>query len=544
MAVMLSCGGPANPLYKSWRNFPQSPSFFPITAWLQNPNATGVVTGKTVAQAAADCGINILIAVDDGGVPWPPSFGTDDGRLQAIADAGLYLIAGANTGMTTANNTARDSAASFIALNATIGDGRRIIGYNLGDEPACGAPMNAAPGLATAVAGYDPTRPSFHNKLGEYYRRPVFYCASALDAATKAVGVESQDIYPLLNPYLNFVSGGDHISVPQDSLYVAGLIMQTMRAYARDGQPLWAFIAGGSDALNFSPANNFFNGSIENGSANLTFVSKDNGIPTKFTAAWVGLTLSGTGIPVGAVVGSITDDTHLVMSQNATATRTSVVTVTGGANNDCVASGNICVVNSNRYRATPAELEAEVWINIVNGANGIQWFVHDNTSFAYSFGAIAGGAGAQVAKGALTHINGVLKSYAAILNATTVGICSMDSMNPVTGDGNPTVAASCSSGILTMATDTASVPGAALAKSYQGVTYLFAQPSRRGSATMTFTLTGLAGQRATVIYDTNSRYSSGNNSEGTKFTLNGSAQFSDTFGANSNHYQTKIYAIQ
>jgi hypothetical protein len=404
--------------------------------------------------------------------------------------------------------------------------------------------MNAVPGLVTAGSAYDSTRPFFYNKLGEYFRRPQFYCAVATRAAVRAVGVGCSDIYPLLSPYLNAVSGGDHISVPQDSLYTQGLIMQTMRAYARTGQPLWAFIAGGSDALNYSAANNFFNGATENGSDELEFISKDNGIPTKFTAAWIGLELTGTGIQVNTVVESIIDDTHLVMSKTATGTDTVVVTVDGGENNDCISSGNICVVNSNRYRATPAELTAEVWINIINGANGIQWFVHDNTSFAYSFGATAGGAGAMVAAESLTYINGVLRQWAAMLNAPTVAICSMDSMDPVNGDGFPTVASACSNGILRMETSDEDVPGAAIAKNYSSKVYLIAQPSRRGSATMTFTLPTLSGQTATCVYDSNERHDPENSAVGQTHALGQSGVFDDIFGANDNHYQTKIYAIQ
>lgn len=531
--------------YGAWPNFPQDQSFLPITAWLQNPNALGVVSDeRTVAQAAADIGVNILIAVDDGGVPWPPSFGTDDGRLAAIYDVpGLYLIAGANGGITTSNNTARDSVASFIAVDQSLGGGR-LIGYNGGDEPQCGPPMSSVPVMAAAVAGYDPTRPFFFNKLGEFFRRPVFYCPPDTQAAVQAVGVACSDIYALLSPYLNAVSGSDHISLPQDSLWVQGIVTNTMRAYARPGQPIWAFIAGGSDALNYSPANNFFTGAIEEGSTTLTFVTKNNGVPLKFTTAWEGLTLSGTGLQAGTLADHATDDTHLVMSKAATATGNITVTVTGGANNDCIDEGNICVVNGNRYRATPAELMAEYMINIINGATGIQLFVHDQTSYAYSFGATAGGAGSLAAAEALTYINGIMRQFAPVINAPTVGICSMDSMDPYLGDGFPTVASSCSDGILTMATSDIAVPGAALAKSYNGATYLIAQPSRRGSANMTFTLDGLGGQTAECIYDSNARYDPDHSAIGEEFVIDEEDEdFTDTFGAHSNHYQTKIYVI-
>jgi len=202
-------------------------------------------------------------------------------------------------------------------------------------------------------------------------------------------------------------------------------------------------------------------GAISNTSTTLTFVSSFSDSPTKFTSAWVGLTVSGTGIQANTVISSISDTSHLVMSKAATSTNAGLtVTVAGGDTNDCVAgANNLCVVNGNRYRATPAEVTAEVWISIINGATGIEWFCHDTTSFAYSLGAMAGGAGAQTAASNLTYINGILKRYASVLNSMTTGICSMDSMNPITGDGFPTVASSCSNGILTMATSDIAVPG-------------------------------------------------------------------------------------
>jgi len=61
---------------------------------------------------------------------------------------------------------------------------------------------------------------------------------------------------------------------------------------------------------------------------------------------------------------------------------------------------------------------------------------------------------------------------------------------------------------------------------------------------MTFTMIGLAGKTATVAYDTNAQYDPTHSGVGSTFVLNGSSQFSDTFGANGNNYQTKIYQIQ
>jgi hypothetical protein len=96
---------------------------------------------------------------------------------------------------------------------------------------------------------------------------------------------------------------------------------------------------------------------------------------------------------------------------------------------------------------------------------------------------------------------------------------------------------------------TSSVPGSALVKFYgtggnAGVTYLFAQPARKGSSTYTFTLSNLAGAKARVVYDSNAHYDSAHSSVGSVFTLDGSGNFSDTLGANGDDYQVKIYTVQ
>jgi hypothetical protein len=94
-----------------------------------------------------------------------------------------------------------------------------------------------------------------------------------------------------------------------------------------------------------------------------------------------------------------------------------------------------------------------------------------------------------------------------------------------------------------MSTGTSTVPGSALVRNYNGTLYLFADSDRNGSATMTFTLSGYAGAKATVVYDSDAKYDPTHSSVGNTFTLNSSGQFSDTFGANSDNYQPKIYTI-
>jgi hypothetical protein len=517
-------------LYSQWSNFPQEASFFPVTAWLQS---------HTVAEDAAACGINIYLALDDGGTSWPPSFGTDDGRLAAIRAAGLYLIAGSNFGITLSDNVSRDSVASFQALHEEFGG---IIGYNGGDEPACGAPTNAVPQNVATAGGYDSTRPFLLNLLPGAFHAPIHNgCLNATIAALQATSIGSFDSYVFNSPYNPQEDGGsDFISVPQDSLYSKGVAVANMRYHSREGQPIWAFVAGGNNALGQAGEANNFTGGITNESANLTNASGFS----VFTSAWVGLTVAGTGIQSSTTILSITNPTTAVMSKTATATNAAVtVTVTGGDLTCCRESTNLCVIRGNRYRPTPAETAADVWMCIVNGANGIQWFIHDTTSQSYSLGG-GGSAGALAAAANLTYINGTLQRFGAILNAQTAAICSMHSMNPLTGDGTITTVDTCSDGILTMATSDEDVPGSALLKSYNNRFYLVAQSSKRGSADMTFTIAGKGGHSARVIYDTNERYDPSNSSIEQTIALNSSGEFTDTFGANGNHYQARIYEIR
>jgi hypothetical protein len=61
---------------------------------------------------------------------------------------------------------------------------------------------------------------------------------------------------------------------------------------------------------------------------------------------------------------------------------------------------------------------------------------------------------------------------------------------------------------------------------------------------MTFTIAGKGGHSARVIYDTNERYDPSNSSIEQTIALNSSGEFTDTFGANGNHYQARIYEIR
>ena len=258
--------------------------------------------------------------------------------------------------------------------------------------------------------------------------------------------------------------------------------------------------------------------------------------------------LVGSGIPPGTTITSISNASHAVMSNAATQSGTNeLVAVVGGVNNsDCIEAVNLCLVNGNEYRATAPEVAAEAWGTVISDGNGIEWFPQDLNGYAWALGdqSVSDPAAAKAAAANLAHIDKSIQSYGQIINDTTVGVCSMQSENYVTGvDSSST---SCSNGILTMRTADSQVPGLALAKSHNGTLYLFAQSDRRSlnGASFTFILAGHGGQTATVVYDSNNRYDAAHSTLGETFGLNGGAQFKDDIGAYSDDYQVKIYSVQ
>ena len=212
----------------------------------------------------------------------------------------------------------------------------------------------------------------------------------------------------------------------------------------------------------------------------------------------------------------------------------------------CSTSTNLCSTDNHEYRATAEQVNAEIWMSIINGAMGIEYFCDDTslatgeTAYDFCLGNNISGEGSVAAAIAsnLTYIDTTILSYAPQLNSSTSGMCTMNM-----GLSYTNYTTSCTNGILTMSTGTSTVPGSALVRNYNGTLYLFADSDRNGSATMTFTLSGYAGAKATVVYDSDAKYDPTHSSVGNTFTLNSSGQFSDTFGANSDNYQPKIYTI-
>ena len=206
----------------------------------------------------------------------------------------------------------------------------------------------------------------------------------------------------------------------------------------------------------------------------------------------------------------------------------------------CNTTTNLCAPDNHEYRATAEQVNAEVWMSIINGANGIEYFCDDTLAYDFCLGSTSGGQAATSAAIAsnLTYVDTTILSYAPQLNSTISGICTMNM-----GMSYTSYTTSCSNGILKMSTGTATVPGSAMVRNYNGALYLFADSDRNGSATMTFTLSGSAGATAKVVYDSNAQYDPAHSSVGNTFTLNASGQFADTFGANGHNYQPKIYVI-
>jgi len=538
-----------NASYAAFANgIPTRPDFFPIAVWLQAPHVEGHSGPHSpLAAAMKAVGINIAIGLHN----WPSGFGKDRGEVAALKDAGIYLIASVDP----ADNTGPKSVASVQALVQAKGY-KGLIGYNLGDEAPCGSgpgQQGNTPAEVAKVHSYDPTRPTFFNMtpwVPWAVALPQYgYCAGSLEqskAAFNAPDVASFDNYPVTIPWFAGAGwacpGGAHVApsnylnVSMDCLWTQGLGAQQAIAQLKPGKPFWAYIDSGSSFGQAGEAN-FFPASVTSGSTTLT-----KGAGGKFTASWLGMTLIGTGIPADTTIVSITDDTHLVMSQAATATLAGgTVKVVGKVNGDCVAAVNLCVVNGNQYRSTPAQVNAQVWSSIINGASGIEWFCHDLMSISFCLGDQTGGdpAVARQVAANLTYINGTVQKFAPVLNSPTVGICTMQKANLST-------TTSCAGGILSMTTSEASVPGMALVKRLDGVTYVLAQSDRRSAkgAAFTFTLTGLGGQVAKVVYDSNDAYDPPRTSLNAAFTLTGTGQFRDVLGANGADYQTKIYAIQ
>ncbi len=534
---------------------PFAPSVFPISVWYQNPVQPGAYyeSSETLAAATKAIGANIMLGFmgyDGSPTTWPESYGADHGQLALLTSLGIRAVSPLFTDY--ASSTSPSSVNSVLALIASEpGSGPTVMGYNLGDEPSCSQAINIPTEVAD-IKAKDPTRLITYNHL-PWVIYPQFYnCIATLQAALQATSVASADDYPVINPYTNPLtynfSKSDFNSVSNDTLWRHMLLVAGLRHFAAPGQPVWAFQDTGNDAMGFAEADGSIRANISSGSTTLTLVPTGGPGWPKFTSRWIGMGLVGSGIPPGTIIASVRDESRIVMNNAATLSGANEpVAVVGGVHNsDCIEAVNLCLVNGNEYRATAAEVAAEAWGTVITGGNGIEWFPQDLYGDAWALGdqSVHDAAAAREKAANLAYIDKSIENYAAIINDTTVGICSMQSENYVTGVDS--VSSHCSQGILTMATADNKVPGLALAKTHSGALYLFVQSDRRSvnGANFTFTLSGLGGQMATVVYDSDQRYDPTHSSVGKTFPLNGAAQFQDDFGAYGDSYQVKIYLVQ
>jgi len=154
---------------------------------------------------------------------------------------------------------------------------------------------------------------------------------------------------------------------------------------------------------------------------------------------------------------------------------------------------------SETSKATPtaSDIKTEVWMALIHGAVGINYFCHQISPFVED-GCVAN---ATIAD-SLKSINAQIKSLAPVLNNQTVeGRVTVSSSNP-------------------------SVPVDIIVKVYGQQTYIFAVAMRDTTVTATFTMKGVSNAMVTVIGESRTRQVS-------------NGVFSDTFSG----YQVHLYSV-
>jgi hypothetical protein len=155
------------------------------------------------------------------------------------------------------------------------------------------------------------------------------------------------------------------------------------------------------------------------------------------------------------------------------------------------------ISTSSKATPTTSDTKTEVWMALVHGAVGINYFCHQITPFVED-GCVAN---TTIAAG-LKEIDAQIKSLAPVLNSPTVqGTVTVKSSNP-------------------------NVPVDFIVKVYQQKTYIFAVAMRDTSVTATFTMKGVTSATATVIDENRNRQVS-------------SGVFTDNFSG----YQVHLYSI-
>lgn len=126
---------------------------------------------------------------------------------------------------------------------------------------------------------------------------------------------------------------------------------------------------------------------------------------------------------------------------------------------------------SSQYRATPGQVEAEVWMSLIHGSQGIVYFAHEWEPRFVEARLLED----EEMRQAVGAINRQIRELAPVLNSPTVA-------------GGAEVVSS--------AVDT---PIDIMVKQYQGDTYLFAVPMRMGAAQGRFRVAGAVGTQTAEV---------------------------------------------
>ena len=260
---------------------PTSQSFFPIAVFDQSPSGGDVPAPYTnQAQAFKAMGVNTFVGLDG----WPSSYGVDTGgELAAACAAGMYFIGSYGAG--TAASGAANSVQSVLgAANSEPNCSKYLVGYSLGDEPACSTNVAAQVAAAAAV---DPTRMDYENTAGYFTSAN---CAANLNAPS----IASADDYAVTNPWDAPPNSGCEANSPPDCLYLYGTYTDDVVAADTSGHPVWMFVETGGTDLALSSQN----GSVCNASTNLCSDGNEYEAtpPQVNSAAWLTLINGSQGI--------------------------------------------------------------------------------------------------------------------------------------------------------------------------------------------------------------------------------------------------------
>lgn len=479
--------------YAAWSNYPQSASYFPTVIWWQSLSTS--ISGYASFLAALNgTGINTIMMLNGPSGGWwgPSSFGADSsGYLAQVAAAGVYLIPQVNSALATTggavvlSNTscAPGTCAGNLSPNNT--DDNSVASYQS---------LITSSGHTSTIIGYvifdEP-------ESGSCTQYPMSGIPGQIAVYT---GYDSTRPFFLNSTNYVFNSG---ICSPTtlNTNYMAVVPVGSFDAY---------------------PLINPYDTSCCTG--------------TPIDSIWVQgwsihqmMSVRPAGAPFWVWVDSGSDALGF-SAQNGFS---------------CNSGTNLCTKGAvtTYMRGPPNLVNGEVWNSIINGATGIEYFCEDSTAgFAYCIGQ-GGSAGSLAAQANITYINGVLKTYAPMLNSTTASMCTMQ-----TGTSYTNFVTSCTNNGMTLAmgTGNTTIPASMLVKSYNGNTYVILQPDRNTPSSTAFNVTlgaAFSGKWAQVIYDSNDKYDAAYSMTNNNIQLNSSGMFTDTFGANGDNYEVRIYLI-